>query len=120
MKLTIKDKEYELKFGFKFLNFLDEKYKTKDLANQDFGIGMEVIIPRLLIFDSKTLAEVIFAGCKACDKAPAIIDIYEYLEEVDDIEGLHKEVLEELKKANATKLRVTRLLEEIEQEKEAE
>ena len=85
-----------------------------------FGMGLEVKMPMLLNNDIITLSEFLYEGTVAEEKRPTQKEIDAYIDSVEDIEHLFEEVVDELKKHNATKLAVKRIQEELKAQKEAE
>ena len=116
MLLNIRDKEYELNFGVGFLRELDKKYfVTRN--GEKFGASMDLKIPLLLTGDIVTLSDILYAGMHALKSRPNQSDIDKYIDEVEDVEAFLEEVFDELKKSNATKMQVTRILAALEAEK---
>ena len=116
MLLNIRDKEYELNFGIGFLRELDKKYfVTRN--GEKFGASMDLKIPLLLTGDIVTLSDVLYAGTHALKSRPNQSDIDKYIDEVEDVGAFLEEVFDELKKSNATKVQVTRILDALEAEK---
>lgn len=116
MVLNIKEKEFEVHFGIKFIRELDKaNYFVKEGAK--FGAGLELKIPMLFTYDTVALSEVIYAGTCSQKVRPTVNDIDEYVENYEDIEKLFDEVISELKKENATRLKMKQLTEELEKQK---
>ena len=107
MQITINEKEYNVKFGVKFVRKMDEKYYVSD-GGIKFGMALEKKLPTLFAGDVVTLAEVLYEGTCAESKRPAKDEIDTFIDEHEDIEGLFEEVLEELKNSNATQVAITR------------
>lgn len=124
MILKINDKEYEAFFGMSFVKTLDGKYSQKGVGGATFGLGLSVIIPKLLDGDTTALEECLSASFSSEKDKPSIKDIDSYIDYVDDIDALFDEVIDELKKRNATKKKTLQIIEAIEEEdrkkKEAE
>lgn len=116
MILNIKDKEYEIHFGMAFVRALDKKYNTKGAGGSQFGLGLEVAIPKVMSGDTITLAELLYEGTAAEKSRPTQKDIDEYIDNVEDIETLFDEVIDELKKQNATRKRAVKIIESVEKE----
>lgn len=106
MVVTINGTDYNVKFGIGFIRELDKKYFTQSQSGLKFGMGMEVKIPMLLTKDVITLAEFLHTGTCTEEKRPTQKEIDEYIDSVESIESLFEEVVEELKKQNATKLKI--------------
>ena len=106
MVITIKDTDYEVHFGIAFVRKMDEKYFVKSQSGVKFGTGLETAIPMLLTNDVITLSEFLYTGTCTEKKRPTQADVDAYVDGVEDIEALFEEVIEELKKHNATKMRM--------------
>lgn len=106
MILKIKEKEYEVRFGIGFIRELDEKYFTQSQSGVKFGMGVEVKVPMLLTMDAVTLSEILYAGTCTEKNRPTQQEIDDYIDNAEDIEALFDEVISELKKHNATKLKM--------------
>lgn len=119
MVITIKDTDYSVHFGIGFLRELDKKYFAESKSGVRFGMGMEVKMPMLLANDTITLAEFLYLGTCAEEKRPTQKEVDAYIDQAEDIEQLFKEVIDELKKHNATKLTVLKILTELAAEEEA-
>lgn len=117
MVLEINEDVYEVKFGMGFIRELDKKYFTQAQSGTKFGMGMEVRIPMLLTKDVVTLAEFLVMGTCTEKKRPTQGQIDRYIDEVEDIELLFDEVVEELKKQNATKLKIKEVEDALEEQK---
>lgn len=116
MVITINGKEYEIHFGIGFIRELDKKYFTQNRSGVKFGMGAEVKIPMLLANDVVTLSEILYAGTCTEKKRPTQQEIDDYVDDVEDIEALFDEVISELKKHNATKLRMKEFQELLEKQ----
>ena len=57
----------------------------------------------LLDNDAVTLAEFLYEGTCAEKKRPTLKEVDAYIDQVDDIDALYEEVIDELKKHNATR-----------------
>lgn len=112
MNLKIKDKDYKVHFGIKFIREMDKtNYFMKDGAK--FGAGLELKVPMLLTYDTVALSEVLYAGTCTQEVRPTVNEIDEYVENYDGIEALFDEVISELKKGNATKLKMAQMEKEL-------
>lgn len=115
MQIAIKEKEYNVCFGIGFLRELDKKY-FYERVGMKFGASMELKIPLLLAKDTVTLSDVLYAGTCTEKSRPSQKDIDDYIDNLEDIDTFFDEVIEELKKSNATKLQVTKTLEILEEQ----
>ena len=106
MLFEIAGKEYELKFGLKFIRELDKAY-TVNYEGLEFGMGVNMAYTGLLQYNPSTLAEVIKAATAHLSSSPRINQIDEaieqYAEENDGLDQLFEDVIEELGKSKVTK-----------------
>lgn len=107
MQIKIGDKEYNVKFGVKFVRRMDEKYYVSNDGIK-FGMSLDKKLPMLFTGDTVTLSEVLYEGSCAEPKRPTKDEIDTFIDEHENIKGLFEEVLEELKNSNATKVAITR------------
>ena len=120
MNININGMDYEVRFGVGFTRAIDEKYPLGNGADSHFGLGLENTIPYLLTFSITVLAEFLYLGTVHLKKRPTQSMIDAYIDKCEDIDGLFAEVMDELKKSNATRLKVNRLVTLFEKEKESE
>ena len=121
MVLTIGDKEYEVNFGIRFVRELDKKYFTTDANGVKWGMGLEIVLPQILMAnDALILSEVLYMGTCTLKSRPTPADVDTFIDECEDIEALFDEVIEELKKQNATKTKLMEIEKIIETEKDLE
>lgn len=119
MLLNIKNKEVEVRFGIKFIRELDKSnYFVKD--GTKFGAGLELKVPMLFTYDTVALSEIIYAGTCMEKSRPTINDVDEFIENCEDLNGLFNEVLSELKKGNATKLKIAQMEEALKKQGQAD
>ncbi|RHR22077.1 hypothetical protein DWX43_22760 [Clostridium sp. AF19-22AC] len=112
MILNIKDKEFEVHFGIKFIRELDKaNYFMKEGAK--FGAGLELKVPMLFTYDTVALSEVLYTGTCTQKARPTVNEVDEYVENSENIEALFDEVISELKKGNATRLKMTQMEKEL-------
>lgn len=116
MLVTINGTEYTVKFGIAFIRQLDEKYFVKNQSGVKFGTGLETKVPMLLTGDAVTLSEFIYMGTCTDEKRPSQKEVDNYVDEAEDIEELFDTVVDELKKHNATRLKMKELLEALEKQ----
>lgn len=114
MILNIKDKEYEVHFGIAFVRALDKNHSIEIKGGGQFGLGLETVVPKLLADDVLALAEVLFEGTAAEKGRPSQKDIDAFIDNHDDIDALFAEVINELKKANATRKKTVKMVTEFE------
>lgn len=117
MILVMNEKEYEVQFGIKFIRELDKKnFLEKEGAK--FGAGLELKASALYSYDTVALAEVLYTGTCTEKKRPSVDEIDAYIENHENLEGLFDEVISELKKGNATRLKMQKLTTNIESNQE--
>lgn len=113
MTIEINGKEHEIHFGIRFVNELDKAF-AGDQAR--YGLGIAYALPRMLDGDAAALAKVLYLATCTEKNRPKEDDVNTYVEEVDDIEALIQEVIDELKKANATKIKAVKMMRIFEEE----
>lgn len=120
MKITIKDKEIELKFGIRFVRELDSKFHVVLDGGKRIGTGLEETVPLLFAGNIIALSDILSAAVKAnaCEVSPEDLD--DYLDSVEDIDQVFENVLEELKNQNATKKRAQSLVADLEERAKTE
>ena len=117
MVINIKDKEYEVRFGIRFIRELD-KANVISTNHVKFGAGLELKAPQLFGHDVVALSDVIYTGTVTEKSRPTPNQIDDYVENHEDIEKLFDEVIEELKKSNASKLKMAKLEKEMAKEED--
>lgn len=116
MELTINGKEYGFRFGIGFVRKLDGK-NSFEKSGIKFGMGLESEMPKLIMRDVVALSDLLYAANETETPRIKQSELDEYIDNKDtDIETLFDSVVTELKKSNATKLKVANLLEEMEKE----
>ena len=120
MMITIEGKEYEVHFGIAFVRELDKKHSVKGNNGVAFGLGLETVVPKLFMGDVLTLADVLLLGTGTEKNRPTSKEVDKYIDEVEDIEAVFDEVLEELKKQNATKKKATKMITDLKAAEEKE
>ena len=112
MNIEINGKECELSFGLRFVREMDKKNFIEQ-GTVKFGTSLEYKIPFIVDRDPTVLAEVLYSAGVTAKKRPTQDEIDDYIDTVADIDALFMEVIDELKKGNATKLRMARLEEQL-------
>lgn len=97
MKLTIGQKEYELKFGLKFLRELDKAYVQK-IEGMEFSMGLQQANIYLNMKHPDALNKVIKAGLSYLNSYPSNDDIESFLEETYE-SGKETKLLSDIQKA---------------------
>lgn len=97
MKITIDNKNYELKFGIKFINSLDHLFGLTE-QGLEFGMGTLPAVTALQSYDPAALAKII--ACASVDNLSVdmVSDYIENLNE-DELEKLFSEVLTDVKES---------------------
>lgn len=119
MILKMNGREVEVRFGLRFIRELD-KTNMMQREGLKFGAGLEVKVPMLFTYDAVALADILYAGTSMEKDRPTLKEIDSYVEQHEDIEGLFDEVVEELKKSNATGLKVQKLAGDLKKQEEKE
>ena len=108
MNLTIGGKEYELAFGMKFINALDNIY-TQSLEGMTFGMGVETLITYLNMQNPTSLYNGIKAATAHLKSKPSNEDIEEYITELaekDKLEEMYNDFFGALEKAPLVRKKV--------------
>lgn len=120
MIIKIDGTDYRVKFGVGFVRELDKKYYTENKTGTvKYGLGIETQVPLLLTGDVVALAEILYAGTCTEEKRPSLKQIDEYIDQAEDVEAVFKETAGELKKSNATRVKVGELEKNLRAEEEA-
>lgn len=113
MNIKIGEKTHEIIFGVGFVRRLDEKYYLTNGTGLKFGFGLSHKIPELLSHNVVALSEILYEGTCTEKERPTQEEVDRYIDQCDNVEGLFDEVVEELKKSNATKRETEKLIEEM-------
>lgn len=119
MELTINDKQYEFKFGTKFVRELDKLFPIiqEGIA---FGMGLSAkFIPELKAANINALATILYVANRT--ESPKVSQgvIDDFIDECEDIEKLFDDVLKELSESNAGKLAMKMIEERVAQAQQA-
>lgn len=120
LNMTIGDKDYDVNFGIAFVRELDKKHSEAYGENIKYGVGLMVMLSKLLIGDVTALEDIIYAGTCTEGKRPSQKDMDEFIDTHEDIDALFEEVIEELKKSNACKKQATMVTAKVEEAQKAE
>ena len=102
MQLTINDKDYAFKFGLRFVRELDKQITTNE-NGIEFGVGTAIKLAQLVnAKDLAALSDVLYVANQTETPRIKAVDLDEYIEAVDDVDGLVNEVVAELETSNAT------------------
>lgn len=118
MELIINENVYNFRFGIGFVRYLDGKASVKQ-DGVTFGIGLETLLPNLLSKNTVTLVDCLIAANRT-EKITVTQDILDkYIDDDStDIDQVFKDVIEELKKSNASKLKTAKIIEDIKKNEE--
>lgn len=118
MELIINENVYNFRFGIGFVRYLDGKASVKQ-DGVTFGIGLETLLPNLLSKNTVTLVDCLIAANRT-EKITVTQDILDkYIDDDStDIDQVFEDVIEELKKSNASKLKTAKILEDIKKNEE--
>lgn len=104
MELTIKNKIYSFKFGVKFIRELDKELPIEQDGIK-YGLALTAkILPELRSANVSTLAKVLSLANQTEDNRITQDDLDDYIDDVEDIEGLFDKVLKCISESNAGKL----------------
>ncbi len=119
-ELTIKGKVYQFRFGIGFVREIDKTKKEKTENGAEVNVGLNYAVAALIDEDPIDLVDILFIANKTEDKKARVTKelLEEYIEEVEDLEGLFKDVLDFFENANATKKRTAAIQELVAKEKE--
>lgn len=102
MQLTINDKDYMFKFGLRFVRELDKQITTNE-NGIEFGVGTAIKLAQLVnTNDLAVLSDILLVANQTETPRIKSVDLDEYIETVEDADGLVKEVIAELETSNAT------------------
>lgn len=106
MQLTINDKDYNFKFGLRFVRELDKQITTKD-EGIEFGVGTAFKLAQLVnAKDLAALSDILLVANQTETPRIKAVDLDTFIEEHEDVEGLLNEVIAELETSNATASKV--------------
>src|SRR5690625_4351127 len=103
MELDINGKKYELRYGLRSINALDNLY-TQDMNGVEFGMGMEMLNAYLDLGRTTALLNAIKGGTSHLKSKPSNDDIENFLEDIamsdeDKYEKLFDQLKEEIEQA---------------------
>ena len=119
MELTIKEQVYQFTFGMGFLREVNKKIQrpVDGIPDVKENMGLQMMVAGLRVRDCEYLAEVLEAANKGHNPRASRMLIDAYIDDPDtDIDALFDEVLDFLRKTNATKNMVTKMLERLDEE----
>ena len=119
MELTINGNVFAFNFGMGFLREINKTVTAPvdGMKNVEQNIGLRYKVLNLLDYDLEALVEVLFAANKGQSPRVTRDAIDNYIDnECEDIDALFAEVLDFLKRANATKKATAAVIEAAEKE----
>lgn len=119
LDLTINEKVYSFRFGIGFVREIDKTKKEKNANGAEVNVGLNYAVAALIDEDPLELVDILYIANKTEDKKGRVTkeQLENYIDEVEDLEGLFKEVLDFFEKGNATKKRTAALQELVAKEK---
>lgn len=102
LNLSINGNDIELVFGVRFVHELNKAFGI-ERDGFNIGMGFTLILPPLLQYDPDALAKVIYCAAYKNSPRPTMEQIYDSLDELDDLEQTFDEVMGCLKASSATK-----------------
>lgn len=123
LELTINGTVYQFKFGMGFMRTINKKIgKPVDgLPDVKENVGLQYYVSELLVGDTEALEMILDAANNGMKPRVTTQLLDEYIDDEDtDIDDLFKEVIDFLKKGNATKKTVVPFIEEVEKAKKAQ
>lgn len=118
LDLTIRNKVYSFRFGLGFVREIDKIRKEKTESGAEVNVGLQYAVAALIDEDPLWLADILHIANKTEDNKVSKALIEEYIEEVEDLEALFKEVLDFFEKGNATKKKTAAVLDLVEKERQ--
>lgn len=120
MQIEIGRRLYTLTFGFDALDYLDKVYtQTEPQSGLEFGVGLRLFIPYLMMRNITALRHAIKAGTSTEMSKPSNFEIEEFiakkLEDNTEVD-FFDEIIDALKKQPLTKKRATEMVSAVEKE----
>lgn len=112
MQLTINGKEYNFKFGVKFVRELDKEFGVVK-EGISFGMALNTKVPELFGGSATALSDFLYAASVTESPRPSADDIDDFVDTVKDIEPIFDEVIKELEESNAGKLAMRSMKEQL-------
>lgn len=121
-ELTINSTVYQFNFGMGFLRAINKTIATDVDGVKDVkkNIGLRYTIALLMDGDVEALVDILDFANKAYNPRVSRNELDAYIEKHENLDRLFEDVLDFLRKANATKKTVESLQEAIEKEKAKE
>lgn len=109
MQIKINGKSYELNFGIRWVNLMNQKHNINQNGLVQ-GMGINQAVASLMQYDPVGLSEIILNATWINKDHPTLADINNYLDTNADVYSLCNNILHEIESANATKAQVKNVL----------
>lgn len=109
MQIKINGKSYELNFGIRWVNLMNQKHNINQNGLVQ-GMGINQAVASLMQYDPVGLSEIILNATWINKDRPTLADINNYLDTNADVYSLCNNILHEIESANATKAQVKNVL----------
>lgn len=114
MQIKINNKSYDLNFGIRWVNLMNQKHNMNQNGLTQ-GMGINQAVASLMQYDPVGLSEIILNATWINKDRPTAADIDNYLDTKADIYQLCNNILHEIETANATKAQVKNVLKTMKQ-----
>lgn len=121
MELTINGQVYEFNFGMRFLREVNKKatVQVDGVKGAEKNVGLRMAVAGIVDGDMETLVDVLDLANKGQEPRVTREVLDNYIDDPDtDIDKLFEDVMDFLKKANATRKTTVAFLEEVEEQKQ--
>ena len=121
MELTINGKVYEFNFGMRFLREVNKKatVQVDGVKGAEKNVGLRMAVAGIVDGDMETLVDVLDLANKGREPRVTREVLDNYIDDPDtDIDKLFEDVMDFLKKTNATRKTTVAFLEEVEEQKQ--
>lgn len=121
MELTINGKVYEFNFGMGFLREVNKKatVQVDGVKGAEKNLGLRMAVAGIVDGDVETLVDVLDLANKGRDPRATKTVLDSYIDDPDtDIDKLFEDVMDFLKKTNATRKTTVAFLKEVEEQKQ--
>ena len=112
-QIEINGKKYDLHYGIEFIREMDKRYEVKG-NGVSFGMGLQSAVVYLKDFNPVVIADIIQAATATERPLLKSADIEAWIEaQGDNLEKVFDDFLESLKKSPVTRLKVNKVLKEM-------
>lgn len=121
MELTINGKVYEFNFGMRFLREVNKKatVQVDGVKGAEKNVGLRMAVAGIVDGDMETLVDVLDLANKGQEPRITREVLDNYIDDSDtDIDKLFEDVMDFLKKTNATRKTTVDFLKEVEEQKQ--